>query len=105
MDRDQAKQMAKVLEAYGNGAVIEYKLKKCDKWLSSTNLTFDFCACNYRIKREPIECELRVYESGHVDGYWRHRVKDDYLKPEADDPNGTRPNPYRTATFREITDE
>ena len=55
------KEMIEVMEAYNNGARIEFSFKKCKAWELTEVPCWNWDAFNYRVQEEPIE-EIEVFE-------------------------------------------
>lgn len=52
MNREQAKKLLPIIQAFAEGRTIELK-DSYGKWVKSDLLAFDLSPKNYRIKREP----------------------------------------------------
>ncbi len=52
MNREQAKELLPIIQAFAEGRTIEFK-DSYGKWVKSDLLAFDLSPKNYRIKREP----------------------------------------------------
>lgn len=52
MNRQQAKELLPIIQAFAEGRPIEYQ-DSYEKWIESDIMAFDLSPENYRIKREP----------------------------------------------------
>lgn len=52
MNREQAKELLPIIQAFAEGRPIEFK-DSYEKWVESDLMAFDLSPKNYRIKREP----------------------------------------------------
>ena len=84
MDRQQAKELLPIIQAFAKGRPIEYQ-DSYEKWIDSDIMAFDLSPENYRIKREPKyrpfanaeECwqEMKKHEPF---GWLKHKTDDVY---------------------------
>ena len=84
MNREQAKKLLPIIQAFAKGRPIEYQ-DSYEKWVESDIMAFDLSPENYRIKREPKyrpfanaeECwqEMKKHEPS---GWLKHKTDDVY---------------------------
>lgn len=84
MNRQQAKELLPIIQAFAKGRPIEYQ-DSYEKWVESDIMAFDLSPENYRIKREPKyrpfanaeECwqEMKKHEPF---GWLKHKTDDVY---------------------------
>lgn len=84
MNREQAKKLLPIIQAFAKGRPIEYQ-DSYEKWVESDIMAFDLSPENYRIKREPKyrpfanaeECwqEMKKHEPF---GWLKHKTDDVY---------------------------
>ena len=84
MNRQQAKELLPIIQAFAKGRPIEYQ-DSYEKWIESDIMAFDLSPENYRIKREPKyrpfanaeECwqEMKKHEPF---GWLKHKTDDVY---------------------------
>ena len=84
MNREQAKKLLPIIQAFAKGRPIEYQ-DSYEKWVESGIMAFDLSPENYRIKREPKyrpfanaeECwqEMKKHEPF---GWLKHKTDDVY---------------------------
>jgi hypothetical protein len=67
MTRDEAREFAKVVQAYADGKDAQYQASKDGKWRDAPELPLPSC-CLWRIKPEPREGFAAIFEDrcGHV---------------------------------------
>ena len=53
MNRQQAKELLPIIQAFAEGKTIEFRNKSFKEWTEIDNLSFDPTITNYRIKPEP----------------------------------------------------
>ena len=65
MNKGDARESAKILTAYADGLIIQFKERESTHWTDNTTcLSFDFSQCDYRIKPKP----RRLYVTFNDDG-------------------------------------
>lgn len=80
MDREQAKALLPVIQAFAEGKTIQYRLSDKSVWDSlpkNGEMVFTLNPSNYRIKPEPREFELAEYPSGTVYLLTKYWTKED----------------------------
>ena len=62
------KEMIEVMEAYTNGAIIEYKSPEYTSWESVTYPSWDWCSYDYRIKepKQKVTIEKWLIEDSDI---------------------------------------
>ena len=66
MNRENAKKLLPIIQAFSEGQTIQHKDYSGD-WINVDNPSFGFDADNYRIKPQPVECWLIVIsKDSHV---------------------------------------
>lgn len=53
MDRQQAKELLPIIQAFAEGKTIEFRERGCTLWTESISPIFNFANLEYRIKPEP----------------------------------------------------
>ncbi len=53
MDRQQAKELLPIIQAFVKGKTIEFRVRGCTLWTESISPIFNFAIFEYRIKPEP----------------------------------------------------
>lgn len=99
MNREQAKELLPIIEAYANGEVIQYKAAS-GKWrtLGDDYYKFDSSPKKYRIKPKPRECWVTIYNGDTIST--AHTTKTSALECLGADRDN-----WEAVKFREVTDE
>ena len=75
MNREQAKALLPIITAFAEGKEIQYRPKRSANiptpiWMAVDHASFDKDPSCYRIKPEPMECWVNVYEDGSFGRAW-----------------------------------
>lgn len=72
MNKEQTKEMIKVMQAYVDGAEIEY-LGPHENWIHADEPGWNFQRITYRIKPKPVEYYVLVNAKGEAIGVSNHK--------------------------------
>jgi hypothetical protein len=89
-------EMIAVIQAHKDGKMIQFKQKDVDGWVWAPRPCWNFSSHEYRIKPEPMEIWVNVYDDGETS--CPYKSKDDAQQSGI---NAGR----RTVKFREALDE
>lgn len=72
MNREQAKALLPIITAFAEGKTIQCRghTVGCREWKDVDNPSFGYTPDMYRIKPEPMECWVNVYEDGTLGKSW-----------------------------------
>ena len=78
MNRERAKELLPIIQAFAEGKEVQYYSTNNDKWIDVTNAVFDGSA-RFRLKPEPKYVWINVYGEGVGCNYYSKQEAELYL--------------------------